>query len=465
MSDPAPLAVETTAIAGLLVVRLPVHRDARGWFKEAWQREKMVALGLPDLAPVQHNVSFNARRGTTRGLHAEPWDKLVTLATGRAFGAWADLREGAGFGTVVTLELDPGVAVFVPRGVANSYQTLTDDVAYAYLVTAHWNPAVRYLGLALDDPALGIDWPVPPAEAEVSEKDRSNPRLAEITPVPPRVPLVLGAQGQLGRALMRALPHAVGVDRDQLDLTDPAALAAWDWAQHDVVYNAAAWTAVDAAETAEGRRGAWALNARVPAELAAIARRHDLGLVHVSTDSVFDGEQEVHEVDEPVAPLGVYGASKAAGEAAVTSWHRHHLVRTTWLVGEGPNFVRTMADLARRGVSPRVVDDQIGRLTFADTLADALVHLVQHAPPGTYHVTNGGPARSWAAIARAVFAACGREADDVVPVSTAAYAAGLDAPPAPRPRHSTLALTALEATGFTPEPQDEALARYLTALL
>lgn len=460
----AALSVEPTAIPGLLVVRLPVHGDARGWFKEAWQREKMTALGLPDLVPVQQNVSFNARRGTTRGLHAEPWDKLVTLTTGRAFGAWVDLREGPGFGTVATLDLDPGVAVFVPRGVANSYQTLTDDVAYAYLVTAHWNPEVRYLGVALDDPALGIDWPVPIAEAEVSEKDRTNPTLAEITPVPARVPLILGARGQLGRALSALLPHAVGVDRDELDLTDAAALAAWPWERHDVVYNAAAWTAVDAAETPEGRRGAWALNAAVPAALAAIARRHDLGLVHVSTDYVFDGEVEVHEADEPLSPLGAYGASKAAGEAAVTAWRRHHLVRTTWLVGEGPNFVRTMADLAARGVSPRVVDDQVGRLTFADTLAAALVHLVEHAPPGTYHVTNGGAPQSWAEIARRVFEACGRDPQDVTPVSSEEYAAGLTSPPAPRPRHSTLSLATLTATGFTPESQDEALARYLASL-
>ena len=123
------LAVETTAIPGLLVVRLPVHADSRGWFKEGWQREKMTALGLPDFGPVQQNVSFNAARGATRGIHAEPWDKFVSVSTGRAFGAWVDLRAGETFGTTVHLELDPSVAVFVPRGVGNSYQTLEDGVA------------------------------------------------------------------------------------------------------------------------------------------------------------------------------------------------------------------------------------------------------------------------------------------------------------------------------------------------
>jgi dTDP-4-dehydrorhamnose 3,5-epimerase len=103
----AELAVSQTPIAGLLVVRLDVRSDNRGWFKENWQREKMMALGLPDFAPVQNNISFNSSRGATRGIHAEPWDKLVSLATGRIFGAWVDLRPGTGFGRCFTIEMGP----------------------------------------------------------------------------------------------------------------------------------------------------------------------------------------------------------------------------------------------------------------------------------------------------------------------------------------------------------------------
>ena len=88
--------LETTTIPGLLVLRLDLHEDDRGWFRENWQREKMVALGLPDFEPVQHNLAFNAKRGTTRGVHIEPWDKLVSVVTGRVFGAWVDFREGDG---------------------------------------------------------------------------------------------------------------------------------------------------------------------------------------------------------------------------------------------------------------------------------------------------------------------------------------------------------------------------------
>ena len=150
------LSVETTDIPGLLVVRLPLHEDSRGWFKENWQRAKMTALGLPDFGPVQHSVAFNARRGVTRGVHTEPWDKFISIAHGRIFGAWVDMREGESFGTVFTLEVDPGVAVFVPRGVGNTYQVLEDGTTYSYLVNDHWRAGLAYPALNLADPTVAI---------------------------------------------------------------------------------------------------------------------------------------------------------------------------------------------------------------------------------------------------------------------------------------------------------------------
>lgn len=176
------LSIEHTRIPGLLVVRRPVHRDARGWFTESWQRAKMVAAGLPDFAPVQHNISYNSSRGATRGIHAEPWDKFVTVVHGRVFGAWVDLRAGEGFGATVTLELDESTAVFVPRGVGNSYQALADETVYSYLVNEHWRPDLTYPALALDDPTAAIEWPIPSSRSEISDKDRANPRLAEVAP-------------------------------------------------------------------------------------------------------------------------------------------------------------------------------------------------------------------------------------------------------------------------------------------
>jgi dTDP-4-dehydrorhamnose 3,5-epimerase len=133
-------------------------------------------------------------------------------------------------------------------------------------------------------------------------------------------------------------------------------------------------------------------------------------------------------------------------------------------VGEGANFVRTMGRLADGGVSPEVVSDQIGRLTFAAELARATRHLLDvEEAYGTYHVSNGGPATSWADLARAVFALRGRDPHDVRDISSEQYAAGKDL--APRPRHSMLALDRLEGTGFRPQDAGDALRDYCSACL
>lgn len=463
------LSVETTPIPGLLVVRLPVHGDARGWFKENWQREKMVALGLPDFGPVQNNISFNGSRGATRGIHTEPWDKFVSLATGRIFGAWVDMRAGESFGTTFHLEVDPSVAVFVPRGVGNSYQALEDGTAYTYLVNDHWRPGVAYPALHLGDETAAIPWPIPLDEAEISEKDHHNPRLGDVVPMQPKRTLVLGAGGQLGRALCAALPDAHGVTRAELDVTDADAVAAWPWHDYGTVLNAAAYTAVDAAETPEGRVAAWAANASAPATLARLASEHGFTLVHYSSEYVFDGTAAVdpgHVEDEPLSPLGVYAQTKAAGDVAVGLAPRHYVVRTSWVIGDGKNFVRTMQDLAGKGVSPSVVDDQVGRLTFTDELVRATRHLLDSgASYGTYHLSNGGPAMSWREVAQVVFERSGRSRDDVTGTTTEAYAEGVLAqgrPFAPRPLGSAMSLDKIRATGFEPEDAMAALDRYLS---
>lgn len=177
------LAVRETVIPGFFEVDLVVHGDHRGWFKENYQREKMEKLGLPRFDVVQNNFSFNAAKGVTRGLHAEPWEKFISVANGQVFGAWVDLREGSSFGKVHTTVIAPGKAVFVPRGIANSYQTLEPNITYTYLVNEHWSPDAKYQSVHLFDPALDIKWPIPKDSAVISDKDTGNPLLAEITPM------------------------------------------------------------------------------------------------------------------------------------------------------------------------------------------------------------------------------------------------------------------------------------------
>ncbi|OAH49507.1 dTDP-4-dehydrorhamnose reductase [Microbacterium oleivorans] len=453
-----------TGIPGLVVWDLPVHGDSRGWFKENWQREKMTAAGLADFGPVQNNISFNDAVGTTRGIHAEPWDKWVSVATGRIFGAWVDLREGPSFGTVFTTELDPSRAIFVPRGVGNSYQTLEPDTAYTYLVNDHWSPDASYSFLNLADETAAIAWPIPLADVEISSKDLAHPRLADVVPIPPKKTLVVGANGQLGRALRDAYADSADVEfagRENLDLTTDLT-GARRWRDYGTIVNAAAYTAVDAAET--DRAGAWAGNVTAVAQLARIATENGITLVHVSSDYVFDGTHDApYGEGEPVAPLGVYGQTKAAADAIVATVPRHYIVRTSWVIGEGKNFVRTMASLAERGVAPSVVDDQIGRLTFTGDLARGIRHLLDvEAPAGVYNLTGGGDAASWAQIAAEVYAQTGHDGTQVTGVSTEEYFASASGPVAPRPRWSVLDLAKIEATGFAPRDWRDSLRDYLS---
>lgn len=458
------LTARETPIPGVVLYDLPVHGDNRGWFKENWQREKMLALGLPDFGPVQNNISFNEKAGTTRGIHAEPWDKYISVATGRIFGAWVDLREGPSFGTVFTAELDPSQAIFIPRGVGNAFQTLEDHTAYTYLVNDHWSADAQgqYTFLNLADETAAIDWPIPLEQAELSDKDKAHPRLADVVPMKPKKVLVLGADGQLGRALRKTYDGDASVEfagRAEFDLTDPAAYER-NWKNYSAIINAAAYTAVDAAETPEGRRLAWEINVSAVARLARIATSNRLTLVHVSSDYVFDGTRETHPEDEPFSPLGVYGQTKAAGDAVVSVVPQHYIVRTSWVIGDGSNFVRTMASLAERGVEPSVVNDQIGRLAFTQDIAAGIEHLLASgAPYGTYNLSNTGDPASWAEIAASVYELNGKPRQAVTGVSTEDYFR--DKVAAPRPLNSALELGKLEAAGFLPADAAARLAEYV----
>jgi len=180
----ADLAVRPVdEIPGMFVVDLVLHGDSRGWFKENYQRAKMEALGLPHFEVVQNNFSYNAERGAIRGLHAEPWEKYISMAHGKVFGAWVDLRKGDSFGQTFTMDIMPEVAIFVPRGVANGYQALEDNVTYTYLVNDHWSADAKYASLNVFDPSLNIQWPIPREQAIISEKDTRNPMLADVEPM------------------------------------------------------------------------------------------------------------------------------------------------------------------------------------------------------------------------------------------------------------------------------------------
>lgn len=272
---------------------------------------------------------------------------------------------------------------------------------------------------------------------------------------------IVGANGQLGTALRSQYPGSRFADIDELDITDKQSVESFDWSGITTILNAAAYTNVDGAETNEGRLISWKVNASAVANLARIAQKNNIALLHISSDYVFDGTNEPHMEDESFSPLSVYGASKAAGDLLVGQLEKHYILRTTWVIGEGKNFVRTMLELAKRGISPTVVADQIGRLTFTSELVRAIDHiLTTKAPFGTYNVTNDGPLASWAEITRQIFDLAGYSNLTVTDTTTADYFAGKEGI-APRPLGSNMSLGKLHATGFESKSWQDELQLYV----
>jgi dTDP-4-dehydrorhamnose reductase len=262
--------------------------------------------------------------------------------------------------------------------------------------------------------------------------------------------LVTGAGGQLGSDLVAVLTESgdevVGLGRAELDIADERAVRrAVDEAWPDVVINAAAYTAVDDAESHED--DAYRVNATGPGVLAT-ATAGRARLLHVSTDYVFDGAgSSPYAEDAPTDPRSAYGRTKLAGELAAYSAHPDvYVVRTAWVYGAtGGNFVKTMASLEAQRETVSVVDDQRGSPTWSRDLAYALVTLGRgSAAPGTYHVTNSGDA-TWYDLARAVFEEVGADPARVHPTTTDAFPR-----PAPRPAYSVLGNQRWRSAGMPP---------------
>ena len=463
------LKVEKTNIPGLLVFDLPVHGDNRGWFKENWQRAKMMGLGLPDFGPVQNNISYNATKGVTRGIHAEPWDKYISIAAGEIFGAWVDLRPGESFGQVYTTRLDPSKAIYVPRGVGNSFQALQDGTVYTYLVNAHWSLEQKktYTFVNLADPELNIQWPIPLEESERSEADLHHPMLKDAKPMAPKRTLVTGCNGQLGGSAWSGELRVHGHRRVRLLRPEGIRGIRLEPVRHDHQRRCLHGRRQGRdrrrpSDRVEGER-------QGPALLAKVAKDHHITLVHVSSDYVFDGTAKEHTETEAFAPLGVYGQTKAAGDIAVANAPEHYILRSSWVIGEGHNFVKTMMMLSNKVADPAdkleqvtVVDDQYGRLTFTKDMAEAIFHLLDsHAPYGTYNLTGSGAVKSWADIAAEVFDLANGNGSKVKPISTAEYFANATNPVSPRPVNSALDLAKIGEAGYVPADWEETLKTYV----
>jgi len=276
--------------------------------------------------------------------------------------------------------------------------------------------------------------------------------------------LITGRNGQVGWELERTLAplgDIVALDRAGLDLADPDRLrAVVGDVRPDIVVNAAAYTAVDKAETEAAL--ATAINGTAPGILAEECKRSGALLVHYSTDYVFDGSKDgPYTEDDPTCPINVYGASKLAGEQAIQAVAGRHLIlRTSWVYGlRGHNFLRTIRRLAAERAELRIVADQIGAPTWSRLIAETTAALLARpaVAEGLFHLTAGG-ATSWHGFAAAIVAAQGA-ATTVTPITTADYPL-----PARRPANSRLDCGKLRGLGLAVVPWQEQLRLCLGAV-
>jgi dTDP-4-dehydrorhamnose reductase len=269
---------------------------------------------------------------------------------------------------------------------------------------------------------------------------------------------ITGATGQLGLALQRVLADhdLTAPPESEADITKPAIIDRIASSRPDTVIHGAAFTDVDGAETNPDR--AFAVNADGARLVAQAAAKVGARLIAISTDYVYDGAKTTpYCEDDPVAPLGVYGASKLAGEReALAGVPDAVILRTAWLYGDGKNFVRTILRLAAERDELRIVSDQIGSPTWAEDLARAVRTLLGVRASGVHHAVNAGSC-SWHEFAVTILRLAGLERR-VVPISTAELGR-----PAKRPVHAVLDCAKLGSLGIRMRPWQDALAEYLRA--
>jgi dTDP-4-dehydrorhamnose reductase len=264
----------------------------------------------------------------------------------------------------------------------------------------------------------------------------------------------------LGLALAEAVPDGIHLNRDALDITNADAVSeAVEAHRPEVIINAAAYTAVDQAESEP--QAAFSVNSAAVENLAKAADAVDALLVQLSTDYVFGGDKKgAYLEDDDPSPMSVYGKSKLEGEQAAAGASRHLIVRTSWLFGNGKNFIRSILKAAESRDRIDVVDDQEGLPTYARDLADGLLALIETGATSVYHLAGGGAPGTWADVAEIALQAAGNESE-VRRITSADYHAGRSGPVAPRPRNSVLGCSKAAEAGVKLRPWREAVVAYV----
>jgi dTDP-4-dehydrorhamnose reductase len=275
--------------------------------------------------------------------------------------------------------------------------------------------------------------------------------------------LVTGAGGQLGKALRGIVPSSVFLDRAELDVTDQVAVQrAIEEARPRVVIHAAAYTSVDAAE--EDPAGAEAINIAGTQNIVSASESIDSLVVYPSTDYVFDGTKSLYREEDETRPLSVYGRTKLEGERIVQKSARHLVARTSWVFGDGHNFLRSILKAATAATEVKVVDDQRGLPTYAPDLARGILSLVDHDASGLFHLAGAGEPCTWADLAQFALEIAGLPTE-VIRVSTEEYASIRGGRIAPRPPNSVLDCTKAASVSVTLRPWRQAVAQYVEEIV
>jgi dTDP-4-dehydrorhamnose reductase/dTDP-4-dehydrorhamnose 3,5-epimerase len=454
--------------------------DERGYF-ESVTKEQLEELGFKGIYQVSNSKSG---KGIVRGLHfqKDPYcqAKVVRCHRGGVIDVVVDMRKDSpSYGQHVAVELTPenGRMLYVPRGFAHGFVSLTDDTLFEYYVDNKYMPRMEG-GILWNDPALGIDWKgifdkYGIGEPVLSGKDKVRNTLADSDATFLRRDkkyLITGYKGQLGYDIARELvergeTNILAIDKDEMDITDrDQVMNVIKDFNPDVIFHCAAWTAVDKAEEMQDEVNL--VNVVGTKNITDASIEIGAKLVYISTDYVFDGIKEgtYNENDVP-NPKSVYGKTKFLGEEEARRNPNHFITRISWVFGvNGKNFVKTMLGLSEKYDELNVVDDQIGSPTYTVDLAKLLVEMVQTDKYGTYHVNNEGYC-SWAEFAKYIMESNGKNTK-INFVSTEKYYEGKDMSKiAYRPRNSKLDKSKLVENGFEMLPDwKDATDRYCKEL-
>lgn len=453
-----------TEIEDVLVISTDIFGDNRGWFTETYSKLKLKKLNV-DADFIQDNHSFSSKSGILRGLHFQmnpkAQTKLVRCTKGKILDVAVDLRKGSTtYKKWVGIELseENKKQLFIPKGFAHGFLTLTDEVEIQYKVDEYYDPECDR-SIRFDDPEICVEWGV--KDPILSEKDLNAPFLKDSDVNFSLKIMVTGVNGQLGNDIVLKLQEmkidVIAPRREEFDLNDSKQVKNYIIKEKpDIIIHCAAYTAVDKAE--EEKSICYSVNVEGTRSLAEVAKEIDAKVVYISTDYVFDGLGEDPNFEEnQTSPVNYYGYTKELGEKIIRKLiDKHFIVRTSWLYGlNGDNFVSKMIELSKSRNEISVVNDQIGSPTYTKDLAEFIVNLVHTNCYGTYHGVNSGYC-SWYEFAKLIFEKSGITVN-INPINTKNYPTI-----AKRPLNSRLLKVNTIKSGIKDLPSwEDALSRFI----